>query len=115
MWVGWTDGRELLGTHRIQVYECLHEWFIFYGKCMQIYQSHGSYGLGNGCFFEIKDPKIHQRDKELSLHVTIFPHLKEAGIVGMDRGETTKWIRCSRTFYGLRPEDFLQTLTAVHT
>ena len=59
--------------------------------------------VGEWMFFLNKDPKSHQRDKELSLHVTMFPHLKEAGVVGMDRGETTKWMRCSRTFYQLRP------------
>ena len=84
---GWKGA---VGTHRLSInMNAFMNGSFFYGKCMQIYQSHGSYGLGNGCFFEKTDPKIHQRDKELSLHVTIFPHLKEAGIVGMDRGETT--------------------------
>ena len=55
-WCGsWLHGWEgAVGTHRIQLYECLHEWFTFYGKCTQTYQSYGSYGLGNGCFFFLK-------------------------------------------------------------
>lgn len=49
-------------------------------------------------FFE---KKIHLMSERAFWNkiVTMFPYLEGAWIVGMDRGETTRWIMCSRTLY----------------
>lgn len=72
-------------AHRIQLYLPSFDSFFMVNV------------VGNGLFFL----KIHLISERAFWNkiVTIFPHLNGAWIVGMDRGETTKWIMCSRTLY----------------